>query len=79
MVLFEYPLRGRTKGDYEEDEDVGDVIGESSRPFCSCPRPYSVATEGAVFLTSCSYGSTLPVTSLCCKASSAKQVCGFSG
>ena len=29
-VLLGYPLRGRTEGAYEEDEDVGDAIVVSS-------------------------------------------------
>ena len=37
-VLFGYPLTERTEGVYEEDEDVGDVIGESLRPFLFLPQ-----------------------------------------
>ena len=32
-VLLGYPLRGRTEVAYEEDEDVGDAMVASSRPF----------------------------------------------
>ena len=37
-VLFGQPLGGRTECVYEEDEDVGEVIGGSLRPFLFLPR-----------------------------------------
>ena len=33
LVLFEYPLKWRTEGAYEEEEDVGGVIRGSRRTF----------------------------------------------
>ena len=32
-VLLEQPLKGRTEGAYEEDEDIGGVTRGSRRPF----------------------------------------------
>ena len=37
-LFFVYALREGTEGDYEENEYVGDVMGDSSRPFLFLPQ-----------------------------------------
>ncbi len=59
-----YPFKERTEGVYEEDADVMDMLGGSSRPFLFFSWEAPAHGKGALFLSPCSCGRTFAVWAL---------------